>query len=265
MSQPAAFPGSLHGARRQSGFSLVELMVTLLLGSLISIAAVQLFATNQRTFLLQQGLTDVQEQGRFALEYIARDMRRMGHRITGLPDTPGIVLAAGANYLASDEGGDAAIANDRLTFSFHGDIGVLDCEGDAVAGAATTVVNMYWVQDSELRCRGSNDAGTTGLVIASGVDSFQVLYGVDPNADGIPFASRYEPASALAADDQIVAVRIGLLVRTLEGDEAQMAASPDFVVLDKQLAGGAAPLDVMRVRRLFTTTVKARNYTWEEI
>ena len=44
---------------KQRGFSLVELMVALLLGTLITAAAVQMFITNQRSFRLQQTMSEV--------------------------------------------------------------------------------------------------------------------------------------------------------------------------------------------------------------
>ena len=75
------------------GFSMVELMVALLLGSLVTVVALQLLGTNQRAFRLQQSLLDVQEQGRFALDYIARDLRMMGYvqmDPTGTPVMTGV-------------------------------------------------------------------------------------------------------------------------------------------------------------------------------
>ncbi|MBZ2190523.1 PilW family protein [Alcanivorax sp. JB21] len=262
------------GFGMQRGFSLVELMVALLLGSLIVIASTQLFITNQRTFQLQQGLTDIQEQGRFALDFVARDLRRTGLRqpdfVTG-PDV-GIELDAltvnGQSFPASSEGGGDNAANDRLTFSFHGNAGTQDCEGSTLAAAAAParVVNTYWVNDqAELMCRGSIDAGTNGIAIVSGVDSFQVLYGVDTDEDRVPFASRYVRADQLTAADPVVTVRVGLLVRATQGNLPELAEPVDFIVLDKLVEAGSAPLDVAAVRRLFITTVRARNYTWESI
>ena len=49
--------------RKDKGFSLVELMVAMLLGLLITGAALQLFLANQQSFALQQTLSRVQENG----------------------------------------------------------------------------------------------------------------------------------------------------------------------------------------------------------
>lgn len=261
-------------SRRQRGFSLIELMITILLGSMIVMAVTQLFIANQRTFVLQQGLTDVQEQGRFALEYIARDARRVGLRqpgVTGGPE-PGVMLTdlalGGSFFPASSEGGDGPTANDRLTFSFHGLAGAEDCEGDALAAAAAPalIVNTYWVDGQRrLRCLGSVNTGSGGITILDGIDSFQVLYGVDTQEDGVPFASRYVRADELSGDDQVVTIRVGLLARAIQENLPELADPPDYIVLDHFLETGAAPLDTRAVRRLFVTTIRARNYTWERI
>ena len=51
----------------QQGYTLIELMVALVLGLLISAAAIQLFITSQNTFSLQQGGADVQDSSIFGL------------------------------------------------------------------------------------------------------------------------------------------------------------------------------------------------------
>lgn len=254
---------------REKGFSLVELMIAMALGTLVTVAAVQLFGTNQRTFQLQQGLTDVQEQGRFALDYISRDLRMMGLRDPAVAGPePGLVLLAttvnGVVMPASqdDENGSG---NDRLTFSFHARAGDADCEGDVTAAAAL-VANTYWVQNDQLFCAGSVSALTPGLVLVVGVDSFQVQVGIDATADGIPAAERYLRIDEVVGTDQIVSARIALLVRATQGNLPTSLAPPqDLLVLDRVLTAGDPPLVGAAVRRLFTSTVRARNYVWEEI
>lgn len=256
---------------RQRGFSVVELLVALALGALIVTAAIQMFATNQRTFRLQQALSESQEQGRFGLEYMLRDLRQMGlirlDEITGLPVGPAGLLTVdttvGPTLIeASAEGGAAATANDQVSFTFYG---FTDCEGDETGLTDSSLIgNTYWVDAGELKCKGSVDVGTTGVTLVDAVDSFQVLYGVDQSADGEVFATRYVRKDLLLADDNIVSIKVGLLVRA-DGDSTSLGAADSFSVLDKQLAGGTAPLVDSRIRRLFTSTVRVRNYDWESI
>jgi type IV pilus assembly protein PilW len=260
---------------KQNGFSIVELMIALALGSLITLAAVQLFSTNQRTFQLQQGLTDVQEQGRFALDYISRDLRTMGLTDPAVASPqPGLMLVDttvnGVVMPASLDGGAVGAGNDRLTFSFHGKEGDMDCEGDVLLAAAAPalVANTYWVQGDQLFCAGSVDPATGGLVLVEGVDSFQIQIGIDTAVDGIPAAGHYLRIDevALLPSPQIVSVRIGLLVRATQGNLPTSLAPPqDLLVLDRVLTAGDPPLEDVTVRRLFTSTVRARNFVWGSI
>lgn len=261
--------------RREVGFSLVEMLVALALGLLVTLAAVGLFTTNQRTFQLQMALSEVQESGRFTLDYLARDLRRTGLPGPDMIRPDGIVLGAGNSVNNADVAGTQ---QDVLVFQFFG---VRDCEGDVAPGATfeapVLITHRYDVRANadgvlELFCQGSVDAATTGSALISGVDSFQVLYGVDVSLDGsserddgVPFAGNYLSADQLSASDIIVAVRVGLLVHTDENIAGLSDTARGFTVLDQVLAAGAGVLAEPRVRRLFTTTVAVRNQDWEEI
>lgn len=59
----------------QQGFTLVELMISIVLGLMVTAAATQLFITGQRSIALQQGAASLQNSGSFGLEYILRDVR----------------------------------------------------------------------------------------------------------------------------------------------------------------------------------------------
>jgi len=61
--------------RIQAGYTLVELMIALVLGLLISAAALMLFLTAQRSYTLQQGMADLQDNANFGLNYITKDIR----------------------------------------------------------------------------------------------------------------------------------------------------------------------------------------------
>lgn len=66
------------GARHMAGFSLVELMISMLLGLLILGAAIAVFSSNRASYQANQGLGRVQENARVAFEMLARDLRAAG-------------------------------------------------------------------------------------------------------------------------------------------------------------------------------------------
>ena len=62
----------------QRGVTLVELMVALALGLLITVAMLKVYVDASRMYRFNEGLARVQENGRFGLEFIRRDARVAG-------------------------------------------------------------------------------------------------------------------------------------------------------------------------------------------
>ncbi len=60
---------------RQSGFSMVELMVALVLGLFLSTAILQIFVGAKETYEYQQELSGIQQNGRFAMTFLSKDIR----------------------------------------------------------------------------------------------------------------------------------------------------------------------------------------------
>tara|TARA_A100001391_G_scaffold2326_1_gene2284 strand:- start:33936 stop:34679 length:744 start_codon:yes stop_codon:yes gene_type:complete len=240
-----------------AGFSLVELMVAMVLGLLITAAAVSLFSTNQRTFALQQAMSEAQEQGQLAMRFISQDLQLTGYvsDLVGSVDYPGVNLEAVGDIPASADSANGS--NDRLTISHHGRA---DCTGSTLTPTVMTeVVNSYWVDDDgNLKCRGS--LSTDSVILLKDVRSFQVLYGIDQTEDRVAFASRYVKAGDVGVNP-VVAVKIALLLEkplpSLGGGDEERT----FYLLDHQEAvneGG-------KLLRQFLSTVAIRNYRWGEV
>jgi type IV pilus assembly protein PilW len=61
------------------GFSLVELMVALTIGLIILAAVAKIFATSRATYGYEEGMARVQENGRFAINFLQQDIRMAGY------------------------------------------------------------------------------------------------------------------------------------------------------------------------------------------
>ncbi len=64
---------------RQAGLSLVELMIAMAIGLLLMLGVIQIFIASQAASRLSEGVARVQENGRFALDFLERDVRMAGH------------------------------------------------------------------------------------------------------------------------------------------------------------------------------------------
>lgn len=66
-------------ARSQRGLSLVEIMVALVLSLILTAGVIQLFVGSKQTYRFHEGLSRIQENGRFALDLLAKDIRSAGY------------------------------------------------------------------------------------------------------------------------------------------------------------------------------------------
>lgn len=64
--------------RKSSGFTLVELMVSMLLGLVVIAGVSSVFLSNQNVYRANQSLNDVQDGSRVAFEMLARNIREAG-------------------------------------------------------------------------------------------------------------------------------------------------------------------------------------------
>lgn len=280
---------------KQSGFTLIELMISLSLGLVIMLAAFQLFVTNQMGFNLQRGMGDVQENGRFALDYISYNTRSAEYNLksAGLSaqDISGIIMVAAA----SPAGVGLVSCNDCVTLGIDKSDQLVvrqavslaindfrDCEGNSVPKSATGnvmyVLSRYFVRadtasnsSAALACDAGyyeegavavTNFGDGGVVLLSNIDSFQVQYGIAAvgAVAGARFPVRYVTAAtytAIVTPPIISAVRLAILVRSSETVGQDIGTPPDIKILDKTISGSA--LADKRVHRLFSTTLALRN------
>ncbi|MGY0611127.1 PilW family protein [Luteimonas sp. A501] len=65
--------------RRSQGVTLIELLVALLIGSLLILGLVQVFSASRAAYQMSEGMARVQENSRFAMDFLQRDIRMAGH------------------------------------------------------------------------------------------------------------------------------------------------------------------------------------------
>ncbi|HIG65419.1 MAG TPA: prepilin-type N-terminal cleavage/methylation domain-containing protein [Methyloprofundus sp.] len=66
---------SILRVKKQRGMSLIEIMIALLLGAFLTGGVIQIFLSSSQTYRIQDALAGLQENGRFSMDFIARDMR----------------------------------------------------------------------------------------------------------------------------------------------------------------------------------------------
>jgi type IV pilus assembly protein PilW len=84
--------------------SLVELMIAITLGLVAVGAAMSIFLANRKSFALVEGLARVQENARFAVDMLSRDIREAGGVVCGGNLTPVNIVPSGNAWATWDRG-----------------------------------------------------------------------------------------------------------------------------------------------------------------
>lgn len=64
----------------QSGFSLIEIMIALVIGLVLTAGIIQVFLGSKMSYVTNEGLARVQESGRFAVDLLSREIRMAGYQ-----------------------------------------------------------------------------------------------------------------------------------------------------------------------------------------
>lgn len=68
-----------YGLRRQSGLSMIELLVAMVISLLLLAGVVQIFTSSKSTYRTQEALSRIQENARFAIDFVNRRVRLAGY------------------------------------------------------------------------------------------------------------------------------------------------------------------------------------------
>lgn len=89
--------------KKQSGLSLVELMIAITLGLILMTGVIQIFVSSKAVFTTHHAVSRIQETGRLAMEFLSKDIRMAGYmgcasRSASMEITNTLKNAANFNY-----------------------------------------------------------------------------------------------------------------------------------------------------------------------
>lgn len=79
MTEELAVPRVITAPRISRGLSLVEMMIAITIGLIITAAVAQLFVTTRSAYTMEENMARVQENGRFAMQFLVQDIRMAGY------------------------------------------------------------------------------------------------------------------------------------------------------------------------------------------
>lgn len=275
---------------RQQGFTLIEIMISLALGLVISTAVIQIMASNNVTERLNRAVSSTQESGRFIINRMRNELLMVGmynELNPQIDDLVGIIDLVEENQyvrnnpivlpaqfatrptLGATQGANGA--NDTLVVSL---LAERDCRGYKLGypdDALFYTVNEYFVDAGKLKCRGFDGRYLRGQKAAQGhnshaaftlldnVERFQVTYGISSfsasNGTARPtqFVNANALANQLAQGANVVAIRLALVVRS--DSEINVSTPASFRLLDED----SFSTNNDALYKSFETTITLRN------
>jgi type IV pilus assembly protein PilW len=209
---------------RETGFSLVELMISLTLGLFLSLMVIQSYLTSVRVDKTILGQTEIQENARFSLQVLEKSIQQAGYfpNVSGdraefflaqNDSWPPTVFTTGDALLGFDDS-NAPVPNqpsakkgtDLLFMRFvtaktsaGENSDWTDCNGVKLAPETTVLMGFYVSNDAALMCRSLSQGGSINAPpqpLISNVKNFQLFYGIDVANDGA--VDRYVSAQDVA-------------------------------------------------------------------
>jgi type IV pilus assembly protein PilW len=207
----------------QRGLSLVEILVALTISLFLIAGVIQLFIGSKQTYRFNDAQSRLQENGRFAIDRMAWDIRMAGYDpdIWAPPLTNAITVASSDE----DEDGDD---DDEITIQYFN-------------GAGTATLSRRYFIDT-------GASGRSALFLNDGAASQELVEGVE--------GMRITPLLCVGGSaGQECGARIDLLLVSLESN---LTTEPQTVTWP---LGGATTFTApnRRMSQIFSTTVAIRN------
>lgn len=320
---------TLHTYTRQAGITLVELMIAITIGLVLTGGLIEVYLGSKQSYNLAEASSRIQENGRFSIDLLARDIRMadfwgclkqpedadIADDVDWPAGEPGFDAAVGiegtnddgangsdsitmrgafgagivveppfmntnssALHVSADNGlaqadillvsnctnGDVfqvSNANPNTTGTVAHNTGAVTAPGNATGDLSTTYredAQIYAIRSTTYDIQNSATTGRTGLFrngveIIENVESMQILYGEDTDGDARRTPNRYVPADAVGNMDNVVSLRVSLLISN-EDEFLPTATAQSFRVSDVTVN-----TNDRRLRRVYNTTVTIRN------
>ena len=231
---------NIYKKNRQHGLTLVEILVALVISLFLLAGLLQLFVSTRQSSRIQENLSRVQENGRFAIEYVSRVVRLAGYRSRDtIEQEKSFREAFGVNAFQGGTQDGVEFITVRFEGENAGDGQIRNCLNQII-NASSVSSDTLRISGNTLQCQAVTPLGGVAQTqpIVDDVESMQILYG-----ERVDTMMRYVPAASVSNWNNVFSVRITLTLRTPENN----------------LADTVQPSGDRRLRRTFTTTVALRN------
>lgn len=276
----------------QQGFTLIELMIAITLGLIVTAAALMMFLSSQRSLAMQNGLSSIQQNATFGLTNVAKDLRHINldsgsEFVNRSNNKSGIVFQTIAGVTADKvtkaESGQSIMTpdSDQLTIRYvNRKNNTMNCEG-VIIEQDKEIIQRYYidklpdVQQNQgdtrygLFCEVLDEKKTGKPAIAiADAESFKVSVvtrdfngtPADRKDDQLRYQTLKEYITA-PTGNAVVAVEIGVVIRSSGSVHADSSinANPTFTIAGQEVKLSNPPSTASHLRVPVTQVVAIRN------
>ena len=276
----------------QQGFTLIELMIAITLGLIVTAAALMMFLSSQRSLAMQNGLSSIQQNATFGLTNVAKDLRHINldsgsEFVNRSNNKSGIVFQTIAGVTADKvtkaESGQSIMTpdSDQLTIRYvNRKNNTMNCEG-VIVEQDKEIIQRYYidklpqVQQNQgdtrygLFCEVLDEKKTGKPAIAiADAESFKVSVvtrdfngtPADRKDDQLRYQTLKEYITA-PTGNAVVAVEIGVVIRSSGSVHADSSinANPTFTIAGQEVKLSNPPSTASHLRVPVTQVVAIRN------
>jgi type IV pilus assembly protein PilW len=265
MNRSHVLQASVRSSRQQRGVTLIELLVSMMLGVFVVAGAIQIFVGSKQTYRIQEAVSQLQENGRFALDLFQQSLRMAGYRNDPAKEINSVFINYGTFGLSQGliikgfDGVGAGSNADSIIFRYSSPSSNSQSNCLAIDITGDTVVQYSLDDDGALRCA-INDSVVQPVV--SGVRDMELLYGVD--LDSNRSVETYLTATDVTSNNNwlhVVSIKVALLIST---DADNIASEPQTYIFPPVNFGAESRQNTAadhRLYRVFSATVNLRNRT----
>jgi len=217
---------------RVRGFTLVELLISMVVASIILAAIYSAYLVQQKHYLAQSQVTEMQQNIRAAMSFITRDIRMAGYDPSGDAGAGLIKTEQDLLYFSNDLNEDGKLdgSNEYVAYDLYTSSG-LSTLGRSTSNSAITV--------SETPAGSGHFEATNHQPVAQVIEALEFTY--------------YDKDQNITADvDLVRTIVISILARAEQED-------PDFTNIEAYPIGGPWPANDHYRRRFQQTTIQCRN------
>lgn len=227
--------------KHEHGFSIVELMVAIAIGLLITLAVGTVYLANSQSYRILQNQVRIQDTARHALGVMGREIRSSDWN-----SSQPFSLSVNGYYQDDWQGGGKDLSMAGHTY----EVGDFTCWGGLIAGTTITSTR-FSVDGSNLVC--ARSALEASVAFASNIENFQVSY-----SGGSGTGAAISNAAGLVANGGTMDHRAVRVCITVRSEDDNLLANPQRYLNCAGALGeatGSAAFTTAADRRIYRTFV----------